>query len=161
MKSLRFLLPALFVVCLLSNPALAKKSGHGGGNGGGPGQWSKSVEERTYGKGDKADETDLTLRFTNENRERIRAYLKENYGASCPPGLAKKNNGCLPPGQAKRYGIGGTLPDGWTNVPQGLLARLGPPPAGTFYTMVDKDVVLASEATKKVLDAVTLLSAME
>ncbi len=25
----------------------------------------------------------------------------------CPPGLAKKNNGCLPPGQAKKiYGIG-------------------------------------------------------
>ena len=22
--------------------------------------------------------------------------------AGCPPGLAKKNNGCLPPGQAKR-----------------------------------------------------------
>ena len=24
------------------------------------------------------------------------------YGHSCPPGLAKKNNGCLPPGQAKK-----------------------------------------------------------
>ena len=29
------------------------------------------------------------------------------WGNSCPPGLAKKNNGCLPPGQArKRYNIG-------------------------------------------------------
>ena len=29
------------------------------------------------------------------------------YGHSCPPGLAKKNNGCLPPGQAKKlYNIG-------------------------------------------------------
>ncbi len=29
------------------------------------------------------------------------------WGNSCPPGLAKKNNGCLPPGQArKRYNVG-------------------------------------------------------
>ena len=30
---------------------------------------------------------------------------------NCPPGLAKKNNGCLPPGQAKkRYNIGQRFP---------------------------------------------------
>lgn len=28
----------------------------------------------------------------------------------CPPGLAKKNNGCLPPGQARKLGIGDRLP---------------------------------------------------
>lgn len=29
------------------------------------------------------------------------------WGNSCPPGLAKKNNGCLPPGQAKkRFNVG-------------------------------------------------------
>lgn len=27
-------------------------------------------------------------------------------GRNCPPGLAKKNNGCLPPGQAKKLGVG-------------------------------------------------------
>ena len=33
------------------------------------------------------------------------------YGAKCPPGLAKKNNGCLPPGHAKsRWSVGQTLP---------------------------------------------------
>ena len=31
------------------------------------------------------------------------------YGGGCPPGLAKKNNGCLPPGQA----ISGTLTRDW------------------------------------------------
>ena len=25
---------------------------------------------------------------------------------ACPPGLAKKGNGCLPPGQAKKLGVG-------------------------------------------------------
>jgi hypothetical protein len=28
----------------------------------------------------------------------------ENNGRACPPGLARKNNGCLPPGQAQRQG---------------------------------------------------------
>ena len=33
------------------------------------------------------------------------------YGSSCPQGLAKKRNGCLPPDQAKaRWGVGQTLP---------------------------------------------------
>ena len=33
------------------------------------------------------------------------------YGHSCPPGLAKKNNGCLPPGQAKKlYNVGQRYP---------------------------------------------------
>lgn len=31
-----------------------------------------------------------------------RLYAMDARG-SCPPGLAKKNNGCLPPGQAKKY----------------------------------------------------------
>ena len=37
------------------------------------------------------------------------------YGAAgCPPGLAKKNNGCLPPGQAKkRFNVGQRLPYGY------------------------------------------------
>lgn len=32
-------------------------------------------------------------------------------GRACPPGLAKKNARCLPPGQYKR---GDRVPDGWT-----------------------------------------------
>jgi hypothetical protein len=37
------------------------------------------------------------------------SYYGGQYGyaqANCPPGLAKKNNGCLPPGQAKKLRIG-------------------------------------------------------
>lgn len=41
-------------------------------------------------------------------------------GKACPPGLAKKNNGCLPPGQAKKiFGVGDRLPASYSsyNVP--------------------------------------------
>ena len=39
------------------------------------------------------------------------------YGTGgCPPGLAKKNNGCLPPGQAKKlYNVGQRFPRGYGN----------------------------------------------
>jgi hypothetical protein len=35
-------------------------------------------------------------------------------GGGCPPGLAKKNNGCLPPGQAKKlFAQGQRVPNGY------------------------------------------------
>ena len=39
------------------------------------------------------------------------------YGTGgCPPGLAKKNNGCLPPGQAKKlFNLGQRLPNGYNS----------------------------------------------
>jgi hypothetical protein len=36
-----------------------------------------------------------------------RGHEAYGYGeGGCPPGLAKKHNGCMPPGQAKKYGRG-------------------------------------------------------
>jgi hypothetical protein len=37
-----------------------------------------------------------------DNRPRYDGGRDFDDGRACPPGLAKKNNGCLPPGQAKR-----------------------------------------------------------
>ena len=55
------------------------------------------------------------------------------YGmGGCPPGLAKKNNGCLPPGQAKKlYNIGqrwpGNYGQAWNynQIPYDLRSRYG------------------------------------
>jgi hypothetical protein len=38
-------------------------------------------------------------------------YGQQRYSGACPPGLAKKNNGCLAPGQAKKLARGSRLPD--------------------------------------------------
>lgn len=96
------------------------------------------------------------------NRDVIKAYLKENYGHKCPPGLAKKNNGCLPPGIAKKYAIGQILPDDvfGASLPDALLKLLYPPRYGQKYIQVDKDILLIDQASRKVIDAVTLLSAV-
>lgn len=80
--------------------------------------------------------------------------------AHCPPGLAKKNPPCIPPGQAKKYRVGYPLTVPYASVPAYMLEELPHPRHGTRYVMVDRDVLLISEATKKVLDAVVIASAM-
>lgn len=117
-------------------------------------------DNENYNRGTTEHHT-AYARFDDQRRDRIRAYLRESYRSNCPPGLAKKHNRCQPPGQAKRYVVGDFLPPTYRPLPQGLLVEMGPPPPGTFYTMVDKDVLLVTEATRKILDAVTLLSAMD
>jgi len=40
----------------------------------------------------------------------------KNYGGGCPPGLAKKNPPCIPPGQAKKlYDVGHHFPRGYND----------------------------------------------
>ncbi len=134
---------------VLVSHAWAEKPGHAG----------KSQMHRSQKGGDQGDK--VTIRIGSSDRDIIRSYLKTNYGKNCPPGLAKKNNGCLPPGQAKKYGIGGKLPAGYGSLPAALAAALGVPPRGTFYATVDKDVLLVSESTKLILDAVTLMSVVQ
>ena len=63
------------------------------------------------------------------------------YGAGgCPPGLAKKNPPCLPPGQAKKlYGVGQRLPLGYgspyayNQIPYDIRSRYGLPVNGNYY----------------------------
>ena len=63
------------------------------------------------------------------------------YGVGgCPPGLAKKHNGCMPPGQAKKlYNIGQRFPlsygDRWgyNQIPYDLRNRYGFDPRYNYY----------------------------
>ncbi|HVE54972.1 MAG TPA: hypothetical protein VNB23_16430 [Ramlibacter sp.] len=65
--------------------------------------------------------------------------------AGCPPGLAKKHNGCLPPGQAKKLAVGHPLPPGAVyTIPRHVRADLPPPPPGYRYAVVHNQVVLVS-----------------
>ena len=97
--------------------------------------------------------------FTDRDREQVRTYWAEEFGrGKCPPGLAKKNNGCRPPGLAKkeRYVIGQPLPTVVVvqPLPRVLVTRLGPPPAGYTYGVVDGDVVKLAVGTRLVVDAI-------
>jgi hypothetical protein len=90
------------------------------------------------------------------DRETIREYYgSDQHG--CPPGLAKKNNGCLPPGQAKkRYQVGQTIPGDVSieSLPDILRSRLPPAPDGYQYQVIDGDVALIQLGTNIILDAI-------
>ena len=93
-----------------------------------------------------------------------RAIIREYYGAQiaqgkCPPGLAKKNNGCQPPGQAKKWSRGRPLPSDvvYHALPRDLAIRLNAP-EGAKYVRVAADILLIAAGTGMVLDAIEDLS---
>jgi Ni/Co efflux regulator RcnB len=145
-------------------PALADKGGHGHYEDSGDHDDDRDHDsDRGHWNGDHDRDDTTVIVIENNDRREIRDYITRDYHHHCPPGLAKKHNGCLPPGQAKKlYRIGERLPDNvvFVPVPDDLRRRLGPVPSGYEYVKVDKDVLLISEASKKVIDAVTLLSAV-
>jgi hypothetical protein len=83
---------------------------------------------------------------------------KRKHGA-LPPGLAKK--GTLPPGLAKQLARNGTLPPGLAKraLPDDLLVRLEPRPAGYELVLVDDRVLLIRAATNLILDVLIVAAA--
>jgi hypothetical protein len=106
----------------------------------------------------KGQDEHVTVGFTPEQREAAQGYFVEKHGrGGCPPGLAKKGNGCLPPGQAKkRYVVGRVLPTGVVTQPPPaeLSIRIGAPPAGYAYIVVDGDLLKLAVGTMLVVDAI-------
>lgn len=101
--------------------------------------------------------------FFDRHRLAVRDYYAEEWRAGrCPPGLAKKRNGCLPPGQAKRWRIGQRLPAQVVHyeLPPTLVASLGPPPSGHRYVRVAGDILLIAIGTSLVVDALSDLGRM-
>jgi Ni/Co efflux regulator RcnB len=160
---LRYALLAALMCLALSAPAAAKPGGHGPGADQNAFGMNDDHEPRQMHREENRHEVQKTMRFSDGDRSAVRGYWSEKYPSSCPPGLAKKHNRCQPPGQAKkRYTIGHQLPPSvvFETAPPDLIARLSPPPMGYHYVTVDNDVLLLAEATHKVVDAITLMSAM-
>jgi hypothetical protein len=105
----------------------------------------------------------VTRHFEAHHRVIVRDYYVTQYGTGqCPPGLAKKNNGCMPPGQAKNWSKGEPLPGEvvFYDLPTALVVRIGTPPPGYRYVRVAADILLIAVGTKMVIDAVTDLGNM-
>jgi Ni/Co efflux regulator RcnB len=95
--------------------------------------------------------------FGDHDRVVVRDYyIEAGHSGHCPPGLAKKNNGCLPPGQAKKWAIGRPLPPTvvYAPVPSALVVQLAPPPAGYRYVQVAGDILMLAAGTHMVVDAI-------
>ena len=101
--------------------------------------------------------------FTERHREVVRSYYGDRYRAGhCPPGLAKKHNGCMPPGQAKKWRVGYPLPRDvrYYDAPGDIVLRFGIPPEGHRYVRVAADILLIAVGTGMVVDALEDLNRM-
>ena len=91
--------------------------------------------------------------------ERERTTVYEYYGqprSKCPPGLAKKGERCMPPGQARKWKMGQPLPRDIRRRPVEVDVRvqLGTPPAGYEFVRVAGDILLIAVGTAMVIDAI-------
>ena len=96
-----------------------------------------------HGKAGAGDAAVVNVNFVFSERDHV--VVRDYYGGMferghCPPGLAKKNNGCLPPGQAKKlYNVGGRFPLGYgyawnyNQIPYDLQRQYGFNPYDRYY----------------------------
>lgn len=95
--------------------------------------------------------------FGDRHRTIVHDYYFDQFlSGNCPPGLARKHNGCMPPGQARKWAIGRPLPRDviYYDVPPEVLMQLGPPMAGYRYVRVATDILLITIGTGMVVDAI-------
>jgi len=140
MKGIFRILPVIATALLLgAAPAVAEKPDWAG-------------EGKGHGKGKQKKK-----HFDKERGAQVHAYYEEEFrGGHCPPGLAKKHNGCMPPGQAKKWRVGQPLPKDVViyDLPPALVIRIGTPPPGYKYVRVAADVLLIAIGSRMVADAI-------
>lgn len=135
-----------------------KPEGEHGGKGHG-----RDKQQGQQGSGKQGGEPQRGSYFVTQQHTVVRDYYAQEFrGGNCPPGLAKKNNGCMPPGQAKKWSKGHPLPRDvvYYDLPSQLVVRLGAPPAGHKYVRVASDILLIAVGTSMVVDAITDLGRM-
>lgn len=146
-KSLLRLLLCAVALALASGGASADKP-----------EWAGKKEAGNAAKQGPAASGAAQTVFNDDARRAVNDYYGSRFkaGKKCPPGLAKKNNGCLPPGQAKKWAMGQPLPKDlrYYDLPRELRTRLPPPPPQHRYVRVAADILLIAIGTRMVIDAI-------
>lgn len=149
--------------------ALADKPAHAGKNGNG----HAKVERKIKHKAHKAHKS-VSPRQAAEREVRRGGVIPVVVGdtpvvvaprrivQNCPPGLAKKDPPCVPPGQAKKgRGVGNVVD--WDHVhivTRPGLYGLSEPPNGQRYAIVDGRLVRVDSQTSKILSIIRLVDAI-
>ena len=133
--------------------------------GKGKGNQERDDDDRDdQGRGKHKEKEKRGKHFDDSHRVAVREYYEHEYEGrgKCPPGLAKKHNGCMPPGQAKKWEMGRPLPRDvvYYPVPPELEVRIGIPPAGYKYVRVASDILMIGVGTGIVADAIQDLGRM-
>jgi hypothetical protein len=143
-------------------PALAKP-----GNGNGHGAHAAGKARVAAGGARVRTTHRVTALDRNGNGildSRERRVAANRYGANdCPPGLARKNNGCLPPGQARRlFAQGQRIPTGYNffsdydDIPVAYRSRV-PFSDASRYIYRDNIVYVVDPTTRLVTSIIDLI----
>lgn len=152
-RVLAFLCAAL----LAAGSALAAPPPWAGGGDKGHGPEKKARHDDDHGGHGKGSgkKPKQGAYFDDRNRDAVHTYYAK--GKHCPPGLAKKNNGCMPPGQAKKqWHVGQPLPSTvvYHPVPRQIVVSLPPVPVGHKYVEVAGDILLVAVGSMMVVDGI-------
>jgi hypothetical protein len=111
-------LALVFLAVFVASPALADQSSKARGKGAEK-HSEKEAQGKQKGKGsgqgvsgkEGGQGVKASQHFSEENRIAIHNYYGDKFRSGrCQPGLAKKGNGCMPPGQEKKWMISRPLP---------------------------------------------------
>ncbi|TXS92497.1 hypothetical protein [Parahaliea aestuarii] len=120
----------------------------------------KSSAAKHAGKSGKAQDRggiDIDIVFDSPHRAIIHDYYRGEFSQrGCPPGLAKKGNGCMPPGQARKWSLGHRLPDDivYYPLPHDLQMRLGYDDPAYKLIRVGADILRIGVGSAIVVEAV-------
>ncbi len=168
----QFVLALLLTGIFAASPAPAEKpEWAGNGKPGKSAQGSRGDDRHDDRRGDYRDgrrgdysgDVRVSVHFNDHQRMVVRDYYEEGFRhGRCPPGLAKKHNGCMPPGQAKKWQRGRPLPREviYYDLPPRVVVSLGAPPSGHKYVRVASDILLIAIGTGMVVDAIQDLGRM-
>lgn len=147
---------------LMAGPTFAKDKGDDHGNGGGKhgNKHSQKNKDKDEKKAEKREREDIKqgAYFNDQHRAYARQYYSTTYknGKKCPPGLAKKNNGCMPPGQVQNLVVGQPIPPNVKvyQVAQPVIRQLPPAPVGYRYELIGGDIVLVQQQSNIIVDII-------
>ena len=166
MKSVAKMKCALALVIggiLAAGPVVADNHSSAWSGKGGKGGKDERRDRRDHDESSQRDRdrdghsTQKGRHFEDRHRVIVREYYVEDFrGGRCPPGLRKRQNGCVPPGQAKKWQVGRPLPREviFHDVPRQLVVQIGLPPSGYRYVRVASDILMIAVGTGMVIDAI-------
>jgi Ni/Co efflux regulator RcnB len=157
-----------FLCAAIASPAWAQKGQDHGNNGKDHGKGAASdhrggppQDDRGPSVQQRGPATQNTFVIVDRDRTVVSTYYRDEFSrGNCPPGLAKKDNGCLPPGQARKlWAVNQPLPPTVTYypLPPVLYGQLTPPPSGYQYVRVVDDVLLMQTDNRSVVNLVVNL----
>ena len=147
----------------VAGPVFSKGNDNDDEQGKGKDKHSEKFERKQDKQEEKAEkrerkEIEQGKYFNDQQRTYVREYYTTNYpqGKKCPPGLAKKGNGCVPPGQLRTWVVGQPIPRNVTvySVPQPVILQLPPAPYGYRYSRIGGDLVLVQQQNNIIVDII-------